>query len=326
MPGPRIVSLIASATEIVAALGARELLVGRSHECDFPPEVAALPALSRPRIAIDQPSGAIDDDIKALLEAALSIYEIDAERLRALAPDVVITQTLCRVCAVSLDDVTAALAAWTGARPQIVALAPLRLADVMADIARVGAAIGRVAAAAALIESMMGRIVAILQACAGLKRPRVAALEWIDPLMAGGNWMPELIAAAGGVAALGEAGAHSPPIDLAALQAADPDDILVVPCGFTITRTRAELPALAATPEWRALRAVREGRVYLLDGNALFNRPGPRLVESCEVLAEILHPERFRAGISYPGARAGAFALCHEGHFWERADSAAASA
>jgi iron complex transport system substrate-binding protein len=313
----RIVSLIASATEIVAALGAREMLVGRSHECDFPPEVAALPALSQPRIALERPSGAIDRDIKALLEAALSIYAIDAAALRALAPDVVITQTLCRVCAVSLDDVTAALAAWTGARPSIVALAPMRLADVMGDIARVGAAIGRDMAAATLIEAMATRIAAIARAAAGLKRPRVAALEWTRPLMAGGNWMPELIAAAGGVAVFGEAGAHSPPIDLAALQAADPDVIVVVPCGFTIARTRTELAALAATPGWRALRAVREDRVFLLDGNALFNRPGPRLVESCEVLAEILHPAAFHAR---------PFAFCHGGSFWERADSLAASA
>ncbi len=314
---PRVVSLIASATEIVAAIGARDMLVARSHECDFPPEVAALPALSRPRIAIARPSGAIDRDIKALLEAALSIYEIDAAALRALAPDVVITQTLCRVCAVSLDDVAAALAEWTGAKPRIVALAPLRLADVIADIAQVGAAIGRAPEAAALTAAMAARITAIARACDGLPRPRVAALEWIDPLMAGGNWMPELIEAAGGVAVFGEAGAHSPPIDLAALAAADPDVILAVPCGFAIARTRAELPALTCAPRWRALRAVRDGRVYILDGNALFNRPGPRLVESCAVLAEIFHPKRFTAP---------PFEFCHQGRFWQKADSAAASA
>ncbi len=313
----RVVSLIASATEIVAALGACDLLVGRSHECDFPPQVAALPALSRPRLAIERPSGAIDREIRALLEAALSIYQIDAEALRALAPDVVITQTLCRVCAVSLDDVAAALAGWTGAAPRLVALAPLRLADVMADFARVGAAIGRAAAAASLAAAMAARLAAIANACAGLRRPRVAALEWIDPLMAGGNWMPELIAAAGGIAVFGEAGAHSPPIDLAALRAADPDIILVVPCGFAIARTRRELAVLAHTPEWRALRAVRDGAVCILDGNALFNRPGPRLAESCEVLAEIFHPERFRGP---------PFGFHHAGRFWQKADSAVASA
>jgi len=314
---PRVVSLIASATEIVAAIGAADMLVGRSHECDFPPDVARLPALSRPRIATWRPSGAIDRDIKALLEAALSIYEIDAAALRALAPDVVITQTLCRVCAVSLDDVAAALAAWTGATPRIVALAPLRLADVVADFARVGAALGREKEAVAAAAAMAARIDAIARAADGLRRPRVAALEWIDPLMAGGNWMPELIAAAGGVAVFGEAGAHSPPIDLPALAAADPDVILVVPCGFTMARTHTELPALAGTPQWRALRAVRDGHVYLLDGNALFNRPGPRLAESCAVLAEIFHPERFSAP---------PFEFCHQDRFWQKADSAAASA
>jgi len=305
--GPRVVSLLASATEIVAALGARGLLVARSHECDFPPEIAGLPMVTGPKLDTSRPSAIIDRDVKALLEQALAIYRVDGERLREVKPDLILTQTQCEVCAVTPADVEAALAAWTGERPRIVALAPNALADVFTDIMRVAAAIGRPERGGALIDSMRARMDDIAgQAQALAARPRVAAIEWIDPLMAGGNWMPELITMAGGVSLFGVAGAHSPWMTLDELAAADPDVVLVLPCGFDIARTRAELPPLLKDPRWQSLRAVRGGRIFLCDGNQYFNRPGPRLAESLEILAEIFHPS--------------AFAFGHEGSGWVRLD------
>ncbi|MBI3507936.1 MAG: ABC transporter substrate-binding protein [Proteobacteria bacterium] len=284
----RVVSLLPSATEIVAALGAGGELVARSHECDFPAAVADLPAISSPRIDSARPSAAIEADMRARLEAALSIYRIDADALRDLRPDLIVTQTLCAVCAVSPADVAAALAEWTGARPEILALAPTRLADVLDDIGRVATALGRKEAGASLAAQMRGQMEAIAERCAGANtRPRVATLEWLDPPMAGGNWMPELVTMAGGENLFGVAGEHSPWLDPEALVASAPDIVLVVPCGFGIARARKELAALAGKAWWQALG----GRVVVADGNRYFNRPGPRLVESLEILAEILHPE-----------------------------------
>ncbi len=297
MSGLRIASLLASATEIVCALGARDRLVARSHECDFPPDIAALPAVTAPKLDTGRPSAVIDREVKALLEQALSVYRIDAEALRALAPDFIVTQTQCEVCAVSESDVAAALATWTGTRPTIVSLVPNALADVFSDIERVAAAIGRRQAGATLVASMRRRMDAVAAKAVSLPRPRVACIEWIEPLMAAGNWMPELVALAGGANLFGEAGKHSPWMTLDDLVAADPDIVIVLPCGFDIARTRAEMPALTERPAWRALRAAREGRVHLVDGNQYFNRPGPRLADSLEILAQILHPHVFgRAG------------------------------
>lgn len=293
MNGLRVASLLASATEIVSALGARGNLVARSHECDFPHDVAGLPAVTAPKLDTSRPSREIDRDVKQLLEQALSVYRVDAGALRALGPDLIVTQTQCEVCAVSENDVLEALATWTGTPPKIVSLRPDGLADVFADIERVAAALGRVESGAALVASMKRRIDAVASRAAALPKPRVACIEWIEPLMAAGNWMPELVAIAGGTNLFGEAGKHSPWLTMDQLAAADPDIIVVLPCGFDIPRCRAEMPALAARPEWRSLRAVREGRVFLTDGNQYFNRPGPRLADSAEILAQMLHPEVF---------------------------------
>jgi iron complex transport system substrate-binding protein len=297
LPRPRVVSLLASATEIVAALGAVDLLVARSHECDFPPEVAHLPAVTAAQLDTRQPSGTIDREVKALLARALSIYRVDGDRLRELAADLIVTQTQCEVCAVTPADVEAALGAWTGTRPRILSLAPNALTDIFADIERVAAALARPERGTALVAGLRARMDAIATAAARLTlRPRVACLEWIEPLMAAGNWMPELVAMAGGDNLFGVAGRHSPWMNWDELAAADPDVILVLPCGFDIARTRCELPVLTRRPEWRALRAVRDDHIFLCDGNQYFNRPGPRVVESLEILAEILHPDRFQFG------------------------------
>lgn len=304
MTAQRIVSLIPSATEIICALGFESALVGRSHECDYPASVQRLPALTAPKFDPDGTSYAIDRRVKAILQEALSVYRVDAERLRTLRPDVIVTQAQCEVCAVSVQDVEQAVSDWLDARPRIVSLAPSALTDVWADIERVAVALGAPERGRELVAALRRRIAAVVERVgAAAERPRVACIEWIDPLMAAGNWMPELIEMAGGINLFGEAGRHSPWLDWEHVVAADPDVILILPCGFDITRSRRELPRLTGRPEWPALRAVRSGRVYLTDGNHYFNRPGPRLAESLEIVAEILHPLRCRFG--------------HEGHGWE---------
>lgn len=291
-----VASLLPSTTEIVCALGCRERLVGRSHECDFPPEVATLPVLTRPKLDTSASSSAIDERVKSLVRDGLSVYRVDAERLRELRPDLVLTQDQCEVCAASLGDVEQALAEWTGARPRVLSLDPRTLADVWSDVIRVAEALGVPERGRALGESLASRVAEVAdRARRATHRPSVACVEWLDPLMAAGNWVPELVTLGGGRNLFGETGAHSPWLDFASFAASDPDVIVALPCGFDLARTRAELPALARQPGWQELRAVREGRVFLTDGNQYFNRPGPRLADSLEILAEILHPELFPA-------------------------------
>jgi iron complex transport system substrate-binding protein len=290
----RIVSLIASSTEIVCALGFGDDLVGRSHECDFPEWVSRLPVCTAPKFPTDGTSYEIDQRVKAILQEGLSVYRVDSERLRALRPEVIITQSHCEVCAVSLKDVERAVFEWLDSRPRVVSLAPNALADVWRDIESVAEAIGRPERGRELVERLRGRISELAEKVGGLdERPTVAAIEWIEPLMAVGNWMPELIALAGGTNLFGEAGKHSPWMTFEELVTNDPEVIVVLPCGFDIARTRADMPVLASRREWRNLRAVKNGRVFVADGNQYFNRPGPRVVESLEILAEILHPEAF---------------------------------
>lgn len=296
-PRKRVVTLIASATEIVAALGCRDWLVGRSHECDYPPSVAELPVLTAPKFPVEGSSLQIDLRVRDIVEQGLSVYRVDPDKLKAVEPDLIVTQDHCEVCAVSLGDVERALSEITDTDARIVSLRPDALGDLWAGIGEVAAALGVEQAGAALIEDLKGRMAEIQRLAAGLAvRPRVACIEWIDPLMSAGNWMPELVEMAGGVNLFGEAGAHSPMMEWEALRAADPDVILVQPCGFDIARTLEEMPLLEAKPGWHEIAAVRAGRVVVGDGNQYFNRPGPRLAESLEIVAEILHPETFDFG------------------------------
>ena len=293
----RIVSLIASATEIVCALGARGELVARSHECDFPLDVEHLPALTRPKLDTWRSSLDIDRDVKLLLERGLAVYEVDADRLKALKPDVIVTQDQCEVCAVSLADVERAVCTWTDQATRIVSLRPDSLADAFRDFRSVASALGRPQDGEALVGDIERRMRAIAEKARVLgRRPRIACIEWIEPLMAGGNWVPELVENAGGENLFGEAGQHSPWMTWEALAAADPDVILVLPCGFDIPRTAAEMGPLVQRPGWSKLKAVQGGQVFLADGNQYFNRPGPRLAESLEIMAEILHPQAFPFG------------------------------
>jgi iron complex transport system substrate-binding protein len=290
LSGPRVVSLIASATEILHELGAGGQQVARSHECDWPESVLALPQLTRPKFKVAGSSLEIDRAVKALIEQGLAVYEVDADAMKAVAPDVILTQDQCEVCAVSLADVERAVATWTECRANVVSLRPHTMADIYADNQRIADALGTPDAGHDLNTRMQQRLFEIAKRVAGRTKPRLAYIEWIDPPMSGGHWMPELIDTAGGVNLFGQHGAQSPWISIADFSGADPDVILVGPCGYDLDKTREEMAVLDRNPEWQLLRAVREGRLFITDGNAYFNRPGPRLVESAEILAEILHP------------------------------------
>jgi iron complex transport system substrate-binding protein len=299
-----VASLLPSATELVAAVGGTHLLVGRSHECDFPPGVETLPVLTRPRVSLEGPSGEIDRRVRAALERALTVYEVEVDALERVRADVVVTQDLCDVCAVSRADVERALAelgGGAGEGPTLVSLHPTRLADVFDDLERVGRALHRPEEARLARRDLEERVATIAERAAeaqrlrGGERPRVLTVEWIDPVMVGGTWMPELVLLAGGEPLVTEPGQHAPTLSREALAALDPapDAVLVKPCGFDLARTRAEyagLGELLAAMPWPAVRA---GRVWVADGNAYFNRPGPRLVESLEILAACLDPETF---------------------------------
>jgi iron complex transport system substrate-binding protein len=288
---PRIVSLLASATELVVALGLGDRLVGRSHECDHPEWVKRLPVLSRPTFDITGTSLQIDERVRAKLAAGQPLYEIDEAALAALAPDVLLTQTHCEVCAVSPGTLEGSACQLD--RRQVVALTSGTVDGILDGFARVAAVLGAAEAGRALVSRLRAQLAETAAATAGLPRPRVACLEWIDPLFAMGNWGPEIVQAAGGDCLLGVAGAHSTALPFSALADADPDVIVVAPCGFDLARTRAELPALTARADWRALRAVRAGRAYAADGNLYFNRSSPTLFETPALLAEMLHPDRF---------------------------------
>ena len=307
----RIVSLIASATEIVAALGFEKQLVGRSHECDFPPAVAGIPVCSASKIDAQESSGRIDAQVKALVDQALSVYRVDAELLDRLAPDLIITQSQCEVCAVSLADVQQAVGKLVSSRPEVVSLEPMDLDDVWADIRRVAAALEDAGSGDELVGSLTARLNDIGRQTKRLAaQPRIACIEWIDPLMFAANWVPALVEIAGGRIMMGEAGRHSGYFDFDELVSRDPDVVAIMPCGFDIAQSMKEMPALTGHPEWARLSAVQKGRVFVTDGNQYFNRPGPRLVESAEILAELLHPETFDFG--------------HEGTGWVRWSESAA--
>lgn len=288
---PRVVSLIASATEIVCGLGLRHSLVGRSHECDWPAEVLALPQLTEAKFKVEGSSADIDRRVQEIVRDGLSVYRVHGEEMRALDPDVIVTQDHCDVCAVSLSDVEAATCTWTGRPVRIVSLKPDSLADVYDDIGRVAAALDAPAAGGRLVAEMKARFGRVAARVAGRPKPRVAFVEWVEPMMAGGNWMPQLVEIAGGVNLFGENGKRSDWMQWEDLRRADPDVIVVAPCGYDLTRCLQELPLLQARPGWAQVKAVREERVYFADGNAFFNRPGPRLAESAEMLADMLHPD-----------------------------------
>lgn len=298
----RIVSLIPSATEIVAALGLTDCIVGRSHECDYPAAIKNRPVCTAPKFNPKGTSREIHERVTELLQSVLSVYEIRLDVLQQLRPTHILTQAQCDVCAVNLADVEQAVAQLVESQPQVISLQPNTLADVWSDIQTAARTFGMSEEAA--LTPLKLRVQACeqkTQALPDYRRPTVACIEWTDPLMMAGNWIPELVQLAGGNPLFAQVGQHSAWLDWEALVEADPAVLIFMPCGFNLEQTREAAKPLTRRPEWEHLRAVQSGQVYITDGNQYFNRPGPRLVDSLEILAEILHPGLFRFGYEETG-------------------------
>ena len=283
----RIVSLVPNGTEILFAVGAGPRVVGVSHECDFPAEARRLPVLTASALPPGLAGAQVDAAVSAQLAGGASLYTLDEARIAALAPDLIVTQDLCPVCAVSSAQVAGAVAPLPRC-PEVLSLDPRRLDDVFGDVLRVGERTSRGQAARALVASLRGRLAAVAERRRGRLRPRIAALEWLDPPFLAGHWVPEMIDWAGGTDAFASPGDPSRRTTWEAVAAADPDVVLVAPCGFDEAGARAEMEGLAGHPGWRSLRAVRDGRAHPLDANGLWSRPGPRLVDGVERLAVLL--------------------------------------
>jgi iron complex transport system substrate-binding protein len=303
----RIASLVPSATELLFALGLGESVVGVTHECDFPSRARDLPHLTRTVIPDGLGPAEIDRAVRERTERGEGLYELDSAALATLAPDLIVTQAVCEVCAVSFDDVRAVAARVPG-RPKVISLDPSTLAEVLADADRVGEVADARAGAARLGAALRERIDAVQRAVEQEHAPRVAALEWLDPVFVGGHWVPEMVALAGGVDALGEAGARSRTVGWDEVESSRPDVVVCMPCGYDTERA-----ALEASRYSERLAAVGTGRVVAVDAAAYFSRPGPRLVDGVELLAHVLHPERVPApppgrvsfiGAPMPGASA----------------------
>ncbi|HYL05531.1 MAG TPA: cobalamin-binding protein [Thermoanaerobaculia bacterium] len=285
----RIVSLVPNGTEILFALGAGEEVVGVSHECDYPAEARRRPVLTGSALPAGLGAAEVDRAVSAQVGSGESLYTLAEDEIAALAPDLIVTQQLCPVCAVSTAQVDGAVAPLARC-PEVLSLDPATLADVLADIRRVGERIGRGTAAGELVAALERRLAAVRERVAGRPRPRVLALEWLDPPFAGGHWVPDMIAAAGGLDAAAVPGAHSARLSWEQVAALDPDVVVAMPCGYDAAGAAAQVTAAAGSPEWRRLRAVRAGRVHPVDANGCFSRPGPRLVDGIERLAELFHP------------------------------------
>jgi iron complex transport system substrate-binding protein len=289
----RIVSLVPHATELLFALGLGDQVVGVTHECDHPPAARALPHATADRLPPGLSAAEIDRAVRASTLNGESIYALDADALRRLEPDLVVTQALCAVCAVSYDDVRA-IAEGLPSKPQVVSLDPRTYGETLADVRTVAQATGARKAALDLIARTSKRVDAVEQAVAGVtRRPRVAAIEWFDPVFVAGHWTPQLIEMAGGEDVLGFAGEHSEETTWEAVAAARPDVVVAMPCGYDAERSREE-----AARHAEALRSVGAGEVVAVDASGLFSRPGPRLVDGLETLAHVLHPDRFPAAPS----------------------------
>ena len=289
----RIISLLAGATEVVCALGAGGKLVGRSHECDNPLWVRRLPGCTRPAFDAAMSSGQIDAEVRRRLQAGEPLYHIDVAKINELRPDLLIAQAHCEVCAATPGDVIR-----SGGRPLECRVLPLQagsLAGIMADVASIAAAIDRADAGARLVAELTVRIARVQQAVAGQHKPTVAVIEWTDPVFTTGNWGPELIDAAGGTPLLGAAAEYSQAVSWDAVRRADPEVLIVAPCGFDLARALRELPTLESHPGWRELRAVRSERVFFADGNLYFNRSGITVADTAEIIADILHGTRLHA-------------------------------
>jgi iron complex transport system substrate-binding protein len=290
----RICSLLPSATEILFALGLGESVVGVTHECDFPAEAAKKPALIRPRVNSQAEPAEIDRQVSAIVARGESVYGVDAELLGSLSPELIITQDLCHVCAASPEDLAAALARLP-CQPRVLSLTPHSLADVWSDILRVGAATGTLRCAEDLADGLAVRVAAIETVAKNARTlPRVVCLEWLDPFYIAGHWVPEMVAKAGGMDVLGRAGEPSFRATAEEIPGANPDVIVMMPCGYNTARTALEFNFDSLPREWERVPAVRERRIFAVDANSYFSRPGPRLADGVALLAHIFHPELIR--------------------------------
>jgi iron complex transport system substrate-binding protein len=298
----RVVSLLPAATEIVGALAAMEWLVGVSHECDFPAEASEKPRVTRCLIPDSLPSAEVDRWVRETLRNTGTLYTLDVPLLNRLKPDLILSQQLCDVCAVDHGSV-AALAASLPGPPRVVNLEPQSLADIFANIHCVGAALAIPERGQRVVKALQRRVDAVHSRVAKVdKRPRCFLMEWIDPPYCAGHWGPELVELAGGIDPLGRKGDRSTRIRWESIREAQPEVLVLACCGYPATRTLRDLPILQQLPGWETLPAVRDGRVYAVDGNAYFSRPGPRVVDSLEILAKILHPDRFNGCLPERGA------------------------
>ena len=288
----RVLSLLSSTTEVVYALGCEDQLVGRSHECDYPPEVMTLPICTKPKFNVDGSSIEVDGQVKSILQNALSVYYINEDLLKELKPDIILTQSQCEVCAVSEKDVKGVVKNITGINPDIISVEPNSVKDIFKDIKIIAEALNVVDKGADLIEFMKYRIRTLKKSYDVKSELTVAAIEWIDPLMAAGNWVPELIEMAGGINLFGEAGKHSPWMEYRDLIEKDPQTIIIMPCGYNIQKSIFEIDSLIKQKGWQKINAVQNNKVYITDGNQYFNRPGPRIIESLEILIEIFHDDK----------------------------------
>ncbi|HSJ07969.1 MAG TPA: ABC transporter substrate-binding protein [Longimicrobiales bacterium] len=302
---PRIASFLASGTEIVAALGLKDDLVAISHECDWPPDVLDRPRLSRPRFdpaALD--SGGIDRAVRdAMLEYG-SVYAIDDEALALARPDVILTQAVCEVCAVPTPGVADAVAR-LGLAAEVVSLDAHTVQDILDSILRVGTATGAADQAADVVADLSARIERVRDAVRDAARPGVLALEWLDPPFAPGHWVPEMVEIAGGLCLAGTAGAHSLELAWSDLAGLDPDILILMPCGYGLEATRRDADAVAGHLREVAPRAIADGRAWIVDGSSYFNRSGPRFVTGLEILAGVIHADRFAAPPAGTAARWG---------------------
>lgn len=291
----RIVSLLPSLTETVAALGRQEQLVGRSHDCNFPSDIKALPSCTEPKFNPDGSSYEIDERVKAILQEGLSVYRVDAEKLAKLDPDIILTQDHCEVCAASFSDVQQAVQlSLANKEVEVISVSPIDLSSAVDAIRTVGRAIEAEKEAEMLTAQMKEELQDIQQQVGPLRHPDVLCLEWLDPLMVAGNWVPELVQLAGGDPSAAAAGAYSPKLKWKKIAQLDPDIITISPCGYGISETLSELSVLTNRPGWEKLKAVKNHQVFVMDGDHYVNRPGPRLVDSTHIMAEIIHPSCFR--------------------------------
>lgn len=287
----KIASLLSCATEMVCALGLRDNLVAVSHGCDYPADVRTLPIVTESKIDSNASGAEIDRQVRETVRQSGSVYRIKTDRLKQLDPDVIITQKQCEVCAVSFNDVVQAVQELQRSDIKILALNPMTLADIFQEIKQLGLALNAEERAESILANIQKRLGIVRQFAQGIAKPTVAFIEWIDPMMIGGNWIPEMIDLAGGIPAGGQAGHHSEFIEADFLIEANPDVIVIAPCGFTIERSLREWMPLKEKPWWHLLKAVQDRRVYITDGHYFFNRSGPRIVDSVEILSYILQPE-----------------------------------